>query len=250
MRPVQGPANRLELVLRDAFRDPGHRPEFYRLLLDADLFVIGRTGREVPGEYVAGPGGEEICVAAWKRDGKTLVPVFTSLERLNEAAMGPTAFIQLNGRALLEVLDPKATILLNPGCSMGKEMPPEEIRSLLDGSLFGVPRTESLAPGTPFEVAPPKESPDALIGALRTLFAKHRDVQAAFLARIHVPGSHEPPHFLIGLLGDGDVRPVIAEANLVAKNLLAPGEPLDFIDIGADEASLGLVKKTTPFYTR
>ena len=50
--------------------------------------------------------------------------------------------------------------------------------------------------------------------------------------------------------GDGDVRPVIAEANLVAKNLLTPGEPLDFIDIGADEASLGLVKKTTPFYTR
>jgi len=43
---------------------------------------------------------------------------------------------------------------------------------------------------------------------------------------------------------------VIAEANLVAKNLLAPGEPLDFLDIGADEASLTLVNQTRPFYTR
>lgn len=43
-----GPANRLERVLRDAFRDPGHRPEFYRLLLNADLFVIGRVKNTTP----------------------------------------------------------------------------------------------------------------------------------------------------------------------------------------------------------
>lgn len=246
----RGPVNRLELLLRDAFKDPGHRPEFYRLLLDADLYVIGQTGRNGPGEYVAGPDGEKISIAGWKRDGKTLVPVFTSLERLNESVKGPTTYIQLNGRALLEILDAHATVLLNPGCSVGKEMPPEEIKSLLDGTLFDLPTTQRLAPGTAFVVSAVQEHPKALVGALRTLFAKHPDVHAAFLARIHVPGSKEPPHFLIGLLGDGDVRPIIAEANLVAKNLLAPGEPLDFLDIGADEASLTLVNQTSPFYTR
>ena len=250
MAKPKGPANRLELLLRDSFKDPGHRPEFYRLLLDADLYVIGQTGRGAPGEYVAGPGGEKVSIAGWKRDGKTLVPVFTSLERLNESVSHPTTYIQLNGRALLELLDAHATVLLNPGCSVGKEMPPEELKALLDGTLFDLPTTQRLAPGTPVKIGAPKEKPEALIGALRTLFAKHPDVHAAFLASIQVPGSKEPPHFVIGLLGDGDVRPVIAEANLVAKNLLAPGEPLDFIDIGADEASLSLVNHAPPFYTR
>ncbi|MBI5201867.1 MAG: enhanced serine sensitivity protein SseB C-terminal domain-containing protein, partial [Elusimicrobia bacterium] len=184
-----GPANRLETLLRDAFQDPGHRPEFYRLLLAADLFVIGRTDREGPGEYIAGPDGEKIAIAGWKRDGKSLVPVFTSLERLSESVSQPTAYIQLNGRALLGLLGPHATVLLNPGCSVGKEMPPEEIRSLLDGSLFTGPKAEKLAPGTSVKISTPKEEPVELVGALRTLFTKHPSVHAAFLARIHVPAT-------------------------------------------------------------
>lgn len=248
--PSGSPANRLEEVLSAAYRDPGHRPEFYRLLLDCDLFVIGETTRQEPGEYVAGSDGEKVSIAGWKRDGKTLLPVFTSLERLTESVSHPAKYLQLNGRVLFELLDPQATVLLNPGCGVAKELAPDEVKALLDGTLFDLPDMERIPPGSPVLLAEPLEIPQALIGALRTLFAKHADIQAAFLAQIQLPQTQEPPHLLVGLLGDGDVRPVIAEANLVAKNLIKPGEPIDFLDIGADAASLSLMEKTKPFYTR
>lgn len=243
-------ANRLERLLKDAFGDPGHRPEFYRLLLESDLFVIGKTSRGEAGEYVAGPGGENVSIAGWQKDGKTLIPVFTSLERLNESVTQPTTYVQLNGRALLEILDRGATVLLNPGCSVGKELVPDEIRALLDGTLFDLPKTLPLKAGTRFALTRPAKEPEALLDALRTLLAKHEAIQAAFAAEVTLSESADPPHLLIGLLGDGDVHGAIAEANLVAKNLLKPGEPVDFLDIGADEASLHLVNETKPFYVR
>lgn len=244
------PVNRLEEVLQAAFRDPGHRPEFYRLLLESDLYVVGEAAAAKSGEQVAGPNGQKVSIAGWKRDGKTLVPAFTSLERLSESESRAASCIQLNGRALLELLAPRTTVLLNPGCPLGKELPPEELKALLDGTLFDLPDTERVPEGTPVVVGPPPEEPRELILALRTLFAKHSGVQAAFVAQIRLPGEQELPHLLVGLLGDGDVRPVIAEASLVAKSLLKPGEPIDFLDVGADEASLRLVEKTPPFYVR
>ena len=134
-----GPANRLERLLQDALQDPGHWPEFYRQLLDADLYLTGGTDSDVPGEGISGPCGDKISMAGWTRDGKTLVPVFTSLERLNESVSQPISYLQLSGRELLQFLESHATVRLNPGCSLGKELPPEEIRSLLDGSLFNPP---------------------------------------------------------------------------------------------------------------
>lgn len=242
--------NRLEQLLKDAFGDPGHRPEFYRLLLESDLFVIGKTSRGEAGEFVAGSEGENVSIAGWKRDGKVLIPVFTSLDRLNESVTQPTTYIQLNGRALFEILDPKATVLLNPGCTVGKELVPDELRALLDGTLFDLPEVRRVKAGTKFLLSQPATQPEALVGALRTLLAKHEMIQAAFLAEVSIPESAEPPHLLIGLLGDGDVRPAIAEAHLVAKNLLKPEELVDFLDIGADPASLDLVNRTKPFYVR
>lgn len=244
------PANRLEHLLQAAFGDPGHRPEFYHALLESDLFVIGKTERGEAGEYVAGPEGEHLSIAGWNRDGKTLIPVFTSLERMNESVTEPTTYIQLNGRALLEILDSNATVLLNPGCNLGKELAPDEVKALLSGTLFGMPETQRVKAGTRIQLSQPAKRPVELVGALRTLLAKHAGIKAAFMAQVCIPDTKEPPHLLIGVLGDGDIRPAIAEANLVAKNLLPDGELIDFLDIGADEASLHLVHETKPFYTR
>ena len=76
------PASPLEQALRLAATDPAARPDFYRLLLEAEIFVIGEsellpegawTAKE--GESIAGDWGIVGCLATAEPDEIPMAPI-------------------------------------------------------------------------------------------------------------------------------------------------------------------------------
>ena len=169
------PENELERALVKAAKNPVSGPDFYRLLLETDLLVLGTAlGQENATEkFRVAPGGQ-VNLVTGLRNAQTFLPVFSSLLRMQEYVKKETRYLSINGRALLE-LTRGAPVILNPASEYGKEFTPREIAYLLDPSaLRGAPRT----------IIGEAEYPIPLVESLTEVFAARPDIEAAWMIQV------------------------------------------------------------------
>ena len=96
--------NELEKALVAAVKTPSSAPEFYRLLLESDLLVMGAAeGREEAQEQFSLEPGTNLKLVTGLKDGVQYLPIFSSLARMQEFVQQETKYLSINGRALLEL---------------------------------------------------------------------------------------------------------------------------------------------------
>ncbi|HEY3593875.1 MAG TPA: enhanced serine sensitivity protein SseB C-terminal domain-containing protein [Polyangiaceae bacterium] len=258
MKPEFKPANTLEVDLVRATTDPGARSEFYRRLLESELFFLTPQAPENEQQRVANEG-ENLEIVCWEGPNGSFLPFFTSLSRLNEVlgdASGGNnevpdyGFIAIKGRDAFPLIaqDP-AEAVLNPGLPYAKPFAIDEIRAIADGTIL---QGQSITIDSPVEVmiGQPAVYPSGLAEALGALFARYPAVEAAHLAQIHDPKSDLPPHPIVGVVGFG-CGPAVEQAGMIA-SALAQG-PVDFVEMDpGEEQGLGgyLRRDTEPFYVK
>jgi hypothetical protein len=235
------PENALEKTLQRAMREPEARPEFYRLLLESELFVIGQIASPEGGEATAQTGGR-LMIATLPYQGRDYHPVFSALSRLKVFVPdGDVAHLAIAGRTLFEA-SRGANFLLNPACEIGKELSAEEIASVLGQAANQQMRVRMRLPTV---------QPDALVAGLRDLFTRSPEVVAAYLVEIAVEGQNEPPHPMIGVETEGDWPTLSQAMGEVLKTT-----PLDTIvdmlpvDRSAPTAIMQALLQSPPFYAR
>jgi hypothetical protein len=247
----ESPENRLERLLPLAAQEPAHRPEFYRLLLESTVYVLGTRSEEGEAGVDA---ASEVQIVFWERpDGTPIVPFFSSLEGLHASSRAEQPYLALPATSLFETTRGTA-LVLNPNSPYGREFTPEEVAFLLARRLDNqrVQRREMPA-GTSIVFGEPAKYPVKLVDSLTQLLAKHGNVKRSFLALIYDPsGDDERPHLVVGIEADGDITKVIGEAGAVAADIMDASESLDFMQVkegepGLSENFLTLIK---PFYTR
>ncbi len=246
--------NRLEEMLRLAVADPGHRPEFYRVFLESKVFVIashlGSAGATGPVRLEA---GERLSILSWRQsDGATFIPIFSSLELLKEALDHPAGYVAIGARDLMEAAR-GTRLVLNPRSDIGKGFPPEEVEMLLAGEIPGGAGEERvIEKNTRVLLGQPSRPPEALLAALRTLFAMRPGVRSASLGIMALDGSADDAELIIGIDAGPDFRAVLGEAGPVAADALEPGVPVNFVDLASDEDAVVrfLHHDVDPFYTR
>lgn len=243
------PRTHLERLLVNAADDPASRPDFYRALLDSKVCVIGWIGDRQPDEneedeFVA-QGGEQLSIQHAQHEGREVIPIFTSEERVAAYAPGST-YVALLARDLLEMTGPQE-LLLNPGSPYGKHFTADEVRGLLDGSLFQPQETWVAQKPEQMLIGKPARYPDKFVAALQTLFASRRNVRRAYLALIHIPSRNEAPNLLLAIDVEGDLGPVAADCGIVARETLEPGE---FTDIATPSIAPDYFASDTPIYSR
>ncbi len=246
--------NELERALRLASDDPANRPDFYRLLVDASVYVIGRSGAWDQGMKTVAVG-EEIEIQNWvKDDGSAVIPFFTSLEALRNAVAEEANYLLLPARSLFE-LTKGATLVLNPYSLYGKEFPPPEVEALLIGGSNRLPEQRITQKDTQVLLGQPKEYPSRMVDALTTFFSGRGHVKAAYLALMQDPSRDEKPHLVLGILmDDGEAHfdeTLFREAGNVAADTVSAGEIVDLYRINEDDGQ-GLsgyfLKSVKPFY--
>ncbi len=204
------PENDLERALMQAAANPSAQIIFYRLLLESDLFVLGKTAGQASESM---PGGEIQLVQMRHKD-RIYHPIFSSLSRIQIYLTEHPDYFTIKGRDLF-ASTPGAYFLLNPGSAYGKEFLPEEITALLKPNI--TPDKDTLT--RQVLITQPMERPVALAEALRQLFEARPEVEAAYLGQIAFAGENAPPHPIVGVKLDGPWTPLAAEIGRAAERL-------------------------------
>ncbi len=218
--------NKLEIALRAAAKDAGQRPEFYRVLLESDVWALGSAERNAAGEATS------LKLTPWQTpEGQAILPIFSSMEQWQLSIDEQTGYVRLNARDLLEATRGDH-LVLNPNADYGKTFTPQEIEALLDGSLFQRGDMEVVEATRQVLLGQPVEYPQALADGLASYFGGVPEVQAAYLVMMEDPGREPSRSLLVGIETQAEekrLHEIFGEGGLVVTELLEAGEFADFI---------------------
>jgi hypothetical protein len=248
---MQTEDNALELALMLAASEPAHRPEFFRLLLDSTIFILGSSGQMDEGPVTL-KANTQVQIQNWvKPDGSSVIPFFSSLRALQLAIKNDEPYIALAARTFFEITR-GAELILNPRSEYGKEFTPTEVEAILSEGVSQLPEQRVVEKDTHVLLGQPANYPTEMVASLSTLLAKHSNVKAAYLALMHDVSRDETPHLIIGIEAEGDFENVIREAGTVAGDTAPKGEPVDLIRVIRGESGLGqyFIEEVKPFYER
>jgi hypothetical protein len=236
--------NELEKALVEAVKNPSSAPEFYRLLLESDLLVMGTAEgqEETQEQFSLAPGGNLKLVTALK-DGSQYLPVFSSLASMQEFVTQESKYLSVNGRALLE-LTRGGPLILNPASQYGKELSPLEIQQLLDGPA---------SQGQSRIIVGEAEYPMALVEMLTQVLATRPDIETAWMMQVTFADTE--PHPVVGIELDsktGGDWPALMQAIEAAAETSVPGMVFDLHRVDRRNPA-GMTKallQAPPFYQR
>lgn len=236
------PENPLERALVRAMKDADARPEFYRLLMASNLFVVGEIGRSVPTDDPTVLQTDDVLKLAFvEREGRKLHPVFSTLSRLRHFTPPDKQHFCLLGRDLF-LTTAGAQFVLNPGCDLGKELSPDEISYWLS-QLVG----DGLASAAKRMVAVPQKRPAVLLKALGVLFI-NRQVQSARLVEIRDGDTK----LVLAVETDADWRKLRREISAAA-HLAAPELNFELLRLNPGDGRDAIARQllaVPPFYVR
>ena len=233
--------NKLEEALVRAVKSPATAPDFYRLLLESDLLVLGTVeGQDGSEKFSLEPGGQ-LQLVTGENKGEKFLPVFSSLARMQEYVKEESKYLAINGRALLD-LTRGAPVILNPASEYGRELAPGEVEQLLN----------PMAPSAQVALSTSDAFyPMALINALASVFEKHPQVQTAWMIRIGIGEAGSQPQPLVGVETSGDMAALVADIERAAAEG-APGIVFDVqrVDRARPTGMAGALLQAQPFYQR
>jgi hypothetical protein len=232
-------------------QDPVVRPRFFRALVDTTLFVL--TPVPIEAESRTLQAGEQLQIIHWWDGHKQVVPIFSSLERLNEAVRQVAeeyGYLGVGGRELFGILSQGGlSAVLNPSSSYGRTFLPNEIARLAEGSFSDPETTEVVERQRSVLVGQPKVYPHDLVAALKRYFSSTEEVAAAYLALYVDQKVGLEPRLIVTIATSGDARSVVKDAGLIAKEIMNEGPAVDFTAIkSGDEVPLS--GGSEPFYMR
>jgi hypothetical protein len=241
----------LERALRLAANEPAHRPDFYSVLLNATIYVLGPPDQDEPSVRSV-ETGEKIFIQNWVRDdGSPIIPFFSSLSTLQRAIDVECSYLALPARAFFEITKGN-TLVLNPKSQYGKEFFAGEIDALLSNGVNRLPEQRVTTKAAEVFLGEPQEYPSKMVDSLTTLLAKRSNVKAAYLLQMHEPVLDEKPRLVVGIDADGDVEQIMREAGIVAGDSMPIGESVDMMQVIIGEKGLSeyFLKEVKPFYER
>lgn len=238
--------NELETLLEQAAIEPGHRPAFFRVLLESTVWVPGAAAE---GEAVV----EESAVDLqhWEKDdGASVIPFFTSLEALQQSVTDEQSFVAMPARTLF-AMTLGETLFLNAKLPTGKEFMPNEIKHLLGEEGTPLSTQTVIEGGESLLLSEVAEPPAQMIDSLTTLFKTLKTVKRAYLCSIK-DSAEAPANLLIGLEVEGEIEAVIQATGSVATDTLPGDESVDICQVVEGEKGIShfMMAHITPFYEK
>ncbi len=220
---MQTEDNVLEIGLELAAAEPAHRPEFFRLLLESTIFILGSSEQMDEGSVTLKANTQVQIKNRVKPDGSSVIPFFSSLRALQLAIKSDEPYIALPARTFFQITR-GAELILNPRSEYGKEFTLAEVEALLSEG----------------------------VSQLAEQRVVEKDVKAAYLALMHDVSRDEKPHLIVGIEAESDFENVIREAGTVAADTAPNGEPVDLIRVVRGESGVGqyFLEEVKPFYER
>ena len=130
------PVNPLETLMQAAVTNPAKILDFYRALLESELYILTPDTELEPGRRRSLKLHEKISVATVEFKDKTWHPAFTAPKRISAYLKEPETCLQAKARDLFVLLPRGSNFWLNPQSECQKPLPGDEIALLLSGKIF------------------------------------------------------------------------------------------------------------------
>lgn len=243
--------NALEISLISAASEPANRPEFYKLLLNSRIYVIGHSDNPREGESLL-PVGSKLSIINWeKQDGTPAIPFFTSIDALRNALKEEAGYVAMPAKDLFEMTR-GSILVLNPSSTHVKEFSPTEIDTLLSTGINRIAVEHTIQEDTKVLLGQPSHYPLEMVLSLSKLLTKHPTVKAAYLCLMSHEKPDSAPSLVVGVRGAGDIRTAMKAAGTVAADTAPKGAPVDFIEVKIDDEGISeyFLRSVQPFYER
>jgi hypothetical protein len=246
--------NPLERALQLAASDAAHRPDFFRLLLQSEVFIVGDAKETEDGDRRVA-SGTSVAIQQWQQpDGTLVIPFFTSLAAAEQAVEEDVSCLGLPARALFERMR-GATLVLNPGLEFGKQFRPQDIEALLAGAVPNSALMRPVQDESDVTLSVPETYPAPMVDALVTFFARRSQVKAAFLALLKHPGAPEgdmdnASRLIVGVHSAGDFETLAREIAAVIADTAPRNERINLYSIAPEQDGIAaaLFEHFEPFY--
>ncbi len=171
--------NELERIFIEGVDDHHKRNDFYKLLLESDLYFIGNL------EQNEGEEERKMQLSIFTIQGREMAPFFTSLKKLEKTAEGREGGIKYVQGKFKDIckLQTEFPFIMNPGHIMVKIFEPEEIKDILNGVVFDKFREDTPA-GTELQIGLPADKPEELISTLNAYARQEDAIQQLHLALV------------------------------------------------------------------
>jgi len=237
----------LDRLLDLAQREPGYRPEFFRILFESLVFGL------VPAPGF-GPPDNIVRFVMWQDPfGHNILPIFSNSVRVKRVVTEGTKAYGINGRALLEATR-GAIFVLNPNEQASCRLTPEDVSSLLDAGTTAQRKPVHFVTSDYLAMRAPTSPPAPLIASLTVLYSRLPSVQRAFLVELRNTQSDDGPTLLIGIEVDpqSERDRVVRETATVIEDVGGAGDHLDLclFEGAGDPIFEGMQMLVDPFYQR
>ena len=245
------PENRLEALLALAADEPAHRPEFYRVLLESEVYVISNMEHEGEGQGWLTDEDAMSILTITADESNPIIPFFTSIEELTRFVEYQAQWIGIKARNLF-MLTKGATLVLNPQSRFTQPFYPAMIEALL---ATGIPHASWQATSQAHNgahIRPPEPYPAKMVDSLIIFFAGRPEVATAWVALKQGPEDLRP-HLLVGIDASDDVAQIIREAGSVALDTVPEEVPeVAFVDMNGipEVISKAILRRGRAFYDK
>ncbi|PVZ63886.1 enhanced serine sensitivity protein SseB C-terminal domain-containing protein [Pelagibaculum spongiae] len=251
--------NPLERILRLSHFEPAHRTEFYSVLLDSTIYVLGRMlDAKNNTEGCANVAlGDKVSIRSWeRRDGSSMIPFFSSLEVLQKSAGSDEPYLAVPAKSLFEMTKGQ-TLALNPKSDYKKEFDADEVQQLLSINLSREVNQRVIQKQAKVVLGQPAKYPTAMVDQLTQLLARHSAVNKGYFLLMHDKSAGAKPRLVVGFLVD-EVDPqqpfelLSKQASEVIAQSAPQGQPVDLYRVIENKPGLSqfFIQKTQAFYDR
>ncbi len=179
--PSFEPHDPLEAALMAVARDPAARPDFERMLLEAELYVATPEAPAEASARTVGAGETLRLLNVADPQGNPIPAIFTGEARLAERFGAGSGYARLPAKVLFEMFA-QSGAWLNPGLAYGVLWSADDLAHLL-----GKPVRRTIAKETKLLLGAPAKRPEALIRSIAAAVADAPTVQEAWLALAYWP---------------------------------------------------------------
>lgn len=205
-----------------------YRAVFYEKFLKRDIYVLVKKGYNDNNEANSFNANAPIITFENQQ-----IPVFTDPKHIYDQGIiqEEMSYMQVNGRAFLE-LAMGHTILVNPFSKVYKELVPNEVADMLNGSIFNVIQDDVAHIHMQVLIGKPETEPTALLADLKTTFSSIPSISSAYLGWIFNAKIDQKAHYIFAVECDTKSGAEFKEIADVISNLCKPHlKKEEYIDI-------------------